>query len=400
MTLAPLLAALALGGAGDAHPAAAPTAVVIATSRGERTVRVRTDRGHAVIPASPLLGFLPLTAQIGGGWATVRFAAQPFRFLLDAPVFVDGAQVVPLVGGAYVARDTLFIPLQWLTEYLPRRFSEGYRYDPLAARFEEAGLAPIVRTGPAGGAARPPTAGLRRRHRVTVDAGHGGVDPGMRSPHFPRGVTEKDVTLGVARRLARELDRRGLDVTMTRTRDTLIDLSDRAGYCAADCDVFVSIHVNSLSPRRGYQAVNGLHTYFLGNPRTGEARRVAALENEALRYESAGALDASGPLGAIFRDLENNEYVRESSLLADLVQSTTARVHPGQDRGVDQARFIVLTHARRPAILVETGFGTNAQDAAFLVSESGQEQLARAIADGIVEYLRRYEEKTGVGIWQ
>lgn len=405
MTLASLLVVITLGGPGDgrasaaAAAAAAPAAVVIATSRGERTVRVRTDRGHAVIPASPLLGFLPLTAEIGGGWATVRFAAQPFRFLLDAPVFVDGAVVVPLVGGAYVVRDTLFVPLQWLTEYVPRRFSEGYRYDPLAARFEEAGLAPLVRSGPAASGESPePDRRLRKRHLVTVDAGHGGAHPGTRGRFLPRGVQEKHITLAVALRLRDELRRRGVDVTMTRTTDTLIDWLDRTARCQADCSLFVSLHVDALDPRPGYQNVNGMHTYFYGPSRTAEARRVAALENSELRYEASGA--GGGPLASILRDLEENEFWRESAILADVVQASGAGVHPGDDKGVQQAGFLVLATARRPAILVEMGFGTNRRDAAFLASADGQIRLARAIADGIVEYLRRYEDKTGVGIWR
>jgi N-acetylmuramoyl-L-alanine amidase len=418
MTLAALLAAATFLGTGDSTdgpparlsaaqpvrasvPLTAPAAVVIATARGERRIAVRSERGHPVIPTTPLFGFLPVTVEIGGGWATVRFASQPFRFLLDAPALVDGNQVVPLLGGAYVARDTLFVPLQWLTEYIPRRFSEGYRYDPLAARFEEAALAPVVRSGPAASAATtaPAPTGLRGRHTVAIDPGHGGPDAGTRGMFLPRGVQEKHVALSISKRVRAELERRGVSVVMTRTTDTLISLYDRAGYCTADCDLFVSIHVDALEPRPGYQNANGIHTYFLGNPRTGEARRVATLENDALRYEPDRGTDGNSPLVSILKDLEHNEYVRESALLAELVQSSGARVHPGEDKGVQQARFVVLTTARRPAILVETGFGTNRRDAAFLASDDGQQHLAIAIADGIVEYLRRYEGKTGVGIW-
>jgi N-acetylmuramoyl-L-alanine amidase len=75
------------------------------------------------------------------------------------------------------------------------------------------------------------------------------------------------------------------------------------------------------------------------------------------------------------------------------VQARGAGVHPGQDRGVSQARFVVLSTARRPAILVETGFSTNPTDAHFLASSAGQRKLAQAIADGIIEYLVAYERK-------
>ena len=80
-----------------------------------------------------------------------------------------------------------------------------------------------------------------------------------------------------------------------------------------------------------------------------------------------------------------------------MVQEAGAKVHPGRNRGVSQARFAVLGTARRPAILVETGFATNRGDAAFLASATGQQQLAEAIAEGIEAYLRRYEEKVLAG---
>jgi N-acetylmuramoyl-L-alanine amidase len=65
---------------------------------------------------------------------------------------------------------------------------------------------------------------------------------------------------------------------------------------------------------------------------------------------------------------------------------------------VQQAILAVLTTARRPAVLVETGFATNRRDAQFLASATSQQRLARAIADGIVAYLKRYEEKVLSGL--
>jgi N-acetylmuramoyl-L-alanine amidase len=322
---------------------------------------------------------------------------EPFRFLLGAPVMVHQDRVYPLAGGAYALGDTLFVPLQWLAEHVPRVFSEGYRYDATRGRFEElrvavaATAAPIPATPgrPASEAAR--ANGLRLAHKVVIDPGHGGTDPGNPGRYLPRGVKEKDVTLALGRNVRDALRRRGVEVVMTRTTDTLIALRERAPMCRADCDLFVSIHVNSLPRRSGYDRVNGIETYFLGDALTEEARRVAAMEDEALRYETGGPRE--GDIGFIFRDLQTNEFLRESALLADLVQDSGARVHPGRDRGVAQARFTVLATATRPAVLVETGFATNREDGRYLASSEGQRQLARAIADGVVEYLRRYEKK-------
>src|SRR5262245_62293009 len=112
----------------------APASIVVATSRGESVVPVSHSRGHPVLPAPGLARLLPLTAEVRDGWASIGFAGQPFRFLLDAPAFLHGDRVVPLAGGAYLERDTLFLPLQWLAGYVPEVLIEGYRYDPLAAR--------------------------------------------------------------------------------------------------------------------------------------------------------------------------------------------------------------------------------------------------------------------------
>jgi len=391
VTLAVLLLAVGPSWSG---PAPAPASVVVATARGEVAVPVQATRGHPAVAAQPLAALLPLRHVVEAGWATVTFGGQPFRFLLDAPLLVDAGRVVPLAGGAYTAGDTLYVPLQWLTDYIPRRFQEGYRYDPVAGRFEEAGLAPVVRTT-SPPVKRHPVTGLRATHTVAVDPGHGGTDPGNPCLFCPRGVREKDVTLGIAKRLRTELERRGINVVLTRSTDTLINLYERARFCREDCDLFVSIHADALDARRGYQSVSGIHTYFLGEALTEDARRVAALENDAVRFETGPApAAADDPTLFILKHLGLNEILRESALLAELVQTEVAKVHPGRDRGIQQARLVVLTTASRPAVLIEAGYGTNRGDAAFISSSAGQLALARTIADGIVEYLRRYEAKT------
>jgi N-acetylmuramoyl-L-alanine amidase len=238
--------------------------------------------------------------------------------------------------------------------------------------------------------------GLRPGHIVTVDPGHGGVDPGNPGTYFPRGIREKDVTLQVGLLLRDQLKRRGIGVRMTRTTDTLIALGDRGGYCTAACDLFVSLHVNSLARRRGYTQIRGFETYFLAEARTEDAARVAKMENDAVRFETG---ESEGPmtggLDFILKDLQLNEHLRESARVAELVQKGLGTVHSGEDRGVKQAGFMVLTTARRPAILVEMGYSTNPQDGRFLTSRSSQRSMASAIADAIVEYLREYERKTG-----
>ena len=238
--------------------------------------------------------------------------------------------------------------------------------------------------------------GLRSRHGVVIDPGHGGVDPGNPGRYFPSRLVEKDITLAIARLLRAELSRRAIAATLTRSTDTLIDLTDRGALCKAACDLFVSIHVNAMPDGRRVDRVSGVETYFLSDAKTEDQQRVAQMENEAISFETGTSSAATGPLGFILRDLQLNEYLRESAQLAQLVQDSVARIHPGGDRGVQQAGFTVLTTARRPAILVETGFATNRTDGAFLASSLGQHKVASAIADGIVAYLLEFERKRAI----
>jgi N-acetylmuramoyl-L-alanine amidase len=160
------------------------------------------------------------------------------------------------------------------------------------------------------------------------------------------------VTLQIGLLVRSELQRRGVAVRMTRTTDTLIALGDRGSYCSDGCDLFLSIHINSLPRRPGYTAARGFETYFLAEAKTEDARRVARMENEAVRFETETvAAHPSGGLDFILKDLQLNEHLRESALLAARVQDNLDQVHTGTNRGVKQAGFMVLTTARRPPSL-------------------------------------------------
>jgi N-acetylmuramoyl-L-alanine amidase len=374
---------------------ATPGQITVAGAQGETTVPVRADpAGAPVVPASQLLAALDGTMRIHDGWADVTIARQPFRFLVGAPLYVFSSQLQPLANPVWLARDTLYLPFQFVSEILPYFLGERYRYDAKTARLEDVSRRPTTARAPAP-AERLPN-GLRPGHVVTIDPGHGGVDPGNPGTYFPRGVREKDVTLQVGLLLRDELRQRGVGVRMTRTTDTLIDLGDRGGFCTAACDLFVSLHVNSLARRRGYTEVRGFETYFLAEARTEDAARVAKMENEAVRFEAGESQAAmTGGLDFILKDLQLNEHLRESARAAELVQKKLGTVHTGQDRGVKQAGFMVLTTARRPAILVEMGYSTNPQDGRYLTSRRNQRTMASAIADAIVDYLKDYERKTG-----
>jgi N-acetylmuramoyl-L-alanine amidase len=373
-----------------------PVVVTIAGAKGESRIPVRLDdSGAPVVSAPVLMAALDGSANVADGWAEVNVARQAFRFLVGAPLYVYGNRLQPLAAAASVTHDTLYLPFQFVAEVLPSRLSDRFRYENRRARLiVSGGSKPVAAAREREPADRLPN-GLRPGHIVTIDPGHGGVDPGNPGVFFPRGTREKDVTLQMGLLLRNELKRRGVGVQMTRTADTLIALGDRGGYCAESCDLFVSLHVNSLARRRGYTDIRGFETYFLAEARTEDAARVAQMENEAVRFE-ARPHDAGSGMGLdfILKDLQLNEHLRESARAAELVQRELKTVHTGESRGVKQAGFMVLTTARRPAILVELGYSTNPEDGRFLTSYASQKAMASALADAIVEYLQEYERKT------
>ncbi|MGH7569312.1 MAG: N-acetylmuramoyl-L-alanine amidase family protein [Gemmatimonadales bacterium] len=410
MTRAPLLlCATALLSHRGAVPVP-PQAVVIATERGETSVPVTEEREVAAIAAPLLAGPLGLQIALHGARATVGLGGTSFIFELGAPYVRTGGVVYSLVGGPYLARDTLFLPLHWLVVSVPRALGGRYRWDPAAARLEvvaPVAALPVRASPPPGGGGGPasalptsaphPVTGLRQPHAIVIDPGHGGPDPGNLGLYLPSGLFEKDVTLAIGRLLRAELTRRGLVATLTRATDTLVDLMDRGPHCTDDCDLFVSIHVNAMPEGRRRTAVTGAETYFLSDAKTEDQKRVAKTENEAIRFEMGTPAALDGDLGFILRDLQQNEYLRESARLADLVQAKVAAIHPGENRGVQQAGFMVLSRARRPAILLEVGFATNRTDAAFIASSLGQRKIVNAVADGIVAYLLEFERKVVFG---
>ncbi|MCC6929540.1 MAG: N-acetylmuramoyl-L-alanine amidase [Gemmatimonadaceae bacterium] len=400
-----------------------PATLTVREGEKVGTVPVVVTRLGAMVRAQDLLQTL--------GAVLLRDTPERYRVVIGGTEFefapgltytrVKGA-TEPLAAAPAVLNGTLYLPLSFLTDVVPR-VATGFLYD--ARQGELRKFSPVVaqrrlpndsaenRTEllsratdqpPRGERAPRPAGGAPRLDRapvVIVDAGHGGRDRGMHGPIAggPR-VYEADITLSVARRLRDELKARGVVVVMTRSTDTLIALGDRGRIAnRSQGDLFVSIHVNAANPRwKNPGAARGFETYFLSEAKTDDERRVAELENEAVKYEVEEGAQGGDPLSFILNDMKQNEYLRESSDLAATVQRSLRAIHPGTDRGVKQAGFVVLVGAFMPSVLVEVGFGTNAAEAAYMSGATGQGALASAIADATMGYLARYATKRGNGV--
>lgn len=223
---------------------------------------------------------------------------------------------------------------------------------------------------------------------VVVDAGHGGHDPGA---HGPGGTEEKDVTLAIARALRQRLEEGGAEVVMTRSDDTFVALGDRRMIAnRSGADLFVSIHANAAENR----AAEGFETYYLSTAKTAHALEVARRENASIRYENPEIDPESlDELNFILWDLAQNEFFRESSVLAETVQEAMDRRLSLKSRGVKQAPFYVLNGTFMPAILYETAFITNPREESLLNDPEFRNRLVDGLAGSILAYLDRYGRK-------
>lgn len=399
---------------------APPPLVVRVGDRVSRVPVVAHPEGGAAVRGDQLAAALGgrLLDEGDGRWR-LDLGGPTVSLTLLAPFAVSGDDALPMPSSPFRSGGRVFLPYALASDVLPR-ITTGLLYDAQRAELRRLALVarrPAVPRGVAETSERvtralaaeastpsrvtPPAArATTRRRLVVVDAGHGGRDPGTTlSLGNGRTLPEKTIALQVSLQLRAALEARGVDVVMTRTRDTLIALHDRGPIAnEARGDVFVSIHVNAANPGwRNASASRGFETYFLAEAKTEDEARVARMENEAVKFETAVETTGSDPLGFILRDMAQNEHLRESLTLATLVQSGIKTVHPGTDRGVKQAPFSVLVRSFMPSVLVELGFGSNQADARWLASEAGQQALADSIADALVAYLAQYERKVGGG---
>lgn len=226
-----------------------------------------------------------------------------------------------------------------------------------------------------------------RKFRILIDPGHGGKDPGA----VKRGSSkEKDINLEVAKTLYNLLKKeRGFEVKITRDKDVFITLGNRAKMGNDfKADVFVSIHANAAKRA----SANGFEVYFRSDKASdAEAAETAALENEALQYEGKEGGNVTFA-DLLLKSLANNENINQSSKLAGHIRNSVSKkssslgIKVRQDNAIRQANFYVLRGVHAPAVLVEMGYLSNANDRKRLNTKSVKQRMAESIRDGIISY--------------
>jgi N-acetylmuramoyl-L-alanine amidase len=189
---------------------------------------------------------------------------------------------------------------------------------------------------------------------VVIDPGHGGKDSGASSHN----LAEKAVTLDLGVRLAQELQKFGLKTLLTRDADTYVSLADRVIFAKTVRNaIFLSLHCNFTSD----PAARGIEIYRCS--------------------QKSGA----GNIFVKFGDLEEPLSRTEERLAQCIGDSVIQTIH-AELRGAKTANFFVVRNLNYPAVLVESGFLTNADEARRLASTTYRQQLAESLAAGIEAY--------------
>jgi N-acetylmuramoyl-L-alanine amidase len=249
--------------------------------------------------------------------------------------------------------------------------------DPLAALLEETGKQQEEK--PAGSMARLAT--------IVVDAGHGGEDPGALGRH---GSREKDVTLGIARRLKKLVDAEpNMRALLTRDGDYFLKLDARVEKARkVKADLFVSIHADAFVR----PDARGSSVFALSDRRATSqlARELARTQNESDLIGGVNLQDKDDYVKRTIIDLWQTGTIDHSLRLGGSVLKRLGSVNTLHKPRVEQASFAVLTAPNIPSILVETAFISNPEEEKRLNDEEYQDKLARAVLDGIRDYLAKH----------
>ncbi len=330
---------------------APPTPVAVAQERDRLLVRFEADWLDASLPAVP--------------------PSQPF---LDGVQLTDPGNTLAIDTGPRFAAFRA-------TTASGDGASSRLTLDLLPSDSETATTAPAAPPPPFPASPAPvpfTAAGAPGLKTIVLDPGHGGDDSGARGA---RGAIEKDITLAVARRLKTAIETRlGSRVLMTREADRAVTLDERAAMANNNkADLFLSLHANS-SVRR---SLKGAEVFYLSLDNYGDqVRRLSEAQSQTLPVFGGGDRD----IDLISWDMAQARHIDQSARLAGLVeQQLRGRVEMGP-RAIEQAPFRVLSGANMPAVVVEMGFVSNAEQERQLTSEAFQTALAQSLFDAVMAY--------------
>ena len=224
---------------------------------------------------------------------------------------------------------------------------------------------------------------------IVIDAGHGGHDTGA----IGNNKKEKVLVLQIAKRLEKELKKRGYPVYMTRQSDIFLKLHQRTKIAdKKNATLFISIHANSVPKSKRYK-VQGIETFFLQKTRDAKSQRIAERENKSV-LKGTSRLSKSVILDSV---LSGPKIVESNKLAIDvqsgMISMLRTRYKGVKDSGVRHAPFWVLVGASRPSILVEVGYISHPTERKRLFTIRYQSLLVKGMAQGIDSYLNNRKKE-------
>ncbi|MCG2611566.1 N-acetylmuramoyl-L-alanine amidase [Flavobacterium sp. SM15] len=221
--------------------------------------------------------------------------------------------------------------------------------------------------------------------KVVLDAGHGGKDFGA----IKNGYKEKDIALDVVLKIGRILDDyNDVKVIYSRKTDVFVELRERADKAnKAKADLFVSVHCNSSTSAKPY----GSLSLVMGLSRTSTNLEIAKTENSVIFQEknykeNYKGFDPNKPETLIGLKLLQEESLIKSIELASTIQNSFEKKLNRKNKKVHQQPLWVLDATLMPGVLIELGFLSNPNEARYLGSEKGKNELAKSIADAILKF--------------
>lgn len=228
--------------------------------------------------------------------------------------------------------------------------------------------------------------------RIVIDPGHGGRDIGARGP---TGLMEKVVTLDIARKLKRGLERAGpYEVLLTRTGDFALPIKVRTGVANNfHADLFISVHVNAILRPDAW----GSETFYLSleGQTSEEDAYTIDFENREVDEEIPPNPDSEpvddppiedSELDLLLWDLAQAEFIDDSFRVARYIQEQLNVLAGTRNRGVKQASLKVLKGATMPAVLIEVAFISNPDEERKLKDVHFKQRIVRAIVEAVLRY--------------
>lgn len=227
------------------------------------------------------------------------------------------------------------------------------------------------------------------KFKVVLDPGHGGKDYGANY----YGFIEKNIALRVALKVGKSLEKYDdIEVIYTRSTDVFIELMERARIAnRANANLFLSIHCNASARGDAY----GTETFVMGLTKNASNLEVAKKENAVITLESDYKIKYAGynpnsPESVIGITLLQEEYLDQSITLSTKIQNEFTNNLERKNRGVKQAPFLVLNQTSMPSVLTELGFISYKPEGEYLNSDRGQDDLAKALTNAILNYKKEY----------